>query len=168
MKFLYDEENYKYHDNSLTKFKKMLYGEKYLERRKKWITMYYGESYNAKTEIEERLAKLRKSRGDKDKLFNRLSKFGIYDGTTELGLKSVGRIYHLVDKKKSLGEAKEEIRKAMLGLDNIEMGSKVDHNSTKLEINADAVLKMLPYVLRLLEDMMYFRQYGCPHGGNSK
>ena len=33
------------------------------EEEKKLITMYYGESYNAKTEIEERLAKLRKSRG---------------------------------------------------------------------------------------------------------
>ena len=40
----------------------ILYGEKYLEKKKKWITMYYGESYNAKIEIEERLAKLRKSR----------------------------------------------------------------------------------------------------------
>ena len=38
-------------------------GEKYLEKKKKWITMYYGESYNAKTKIEESLAKLRKSRG---------------------------------------------------------------------------------------------------------
>ena len=42
---------------------KNLYNEKYLEKKKKWITMYYGESYNVKTEIEERLAKLRKLRG---------------------------------------------------------------------------------------------------------
>ena len=42
---------------------KNLYNEKYLEKKKKWITMYYGESYNAKTKIEERLAKLRKLRG---------------------------------------------------------------------------------------------------------
>ena len=47
----------------LTKFMKILYRQKYLEKKKKWITMYYGESYSAKTEIEERLAKLRKSRG---------------------------------------------------------------------------------------------------------
>ena len=42
---------------------KNLYNEKYLEKKKKWITMYYGESYNAKTKIEERLAKSRKLRG---------------------------------------------------------------------------------------------------------
>ena len=47
----------------LKKFMKILYNEKYLEKKKKWITMYYGESYNAKTKIEERLAKLRKLRG---------------------------------------------------------------------------------------------------------
>ena len=47
----------------LKKFMKNLYNEKYLEKKKKWITMYYGESYNAKTKIEERLAKLRKLRG---------------------------------------------------------------------------------------------------------
>ena len=103
--------------------------------------------------------------GDKDKLFNKLSKFGVFEGTTEVGLKSIWRIYHLVDKKKNLGEAKEEIRKALLGLDNFEMGSKVDKNSTKLEIVAEAVLKMLPRVLRMSEDMTYLRQYGCPHGG---
>ena len=34
-----------------------------LGEEKKWITLYYGESYNAKTEIEERLPKLRKLRG---------------------------------------------------------------------------------------------------------
>ena len=47
----------------LKKFMKNLYNEKYLEKKKKWIIMYYGESYNAKTKIEERLAKLRKLRG---------------------------------------------------------------------------------------------------------
>ena len=35
---------------------------KYMEKKKKWITIYYGKSYNAKTEIVERLAKLRISR----------------------------------------------------------------------------------------------------------
>ena len=69
---------------------------------------------------------------DKDKLFNRLSQFGVFERTTKVVLKSIGRIYHLVDKKKNLEEAKEEICKALLGLDNIEMGSKVDKNSTKL------------------------------------
>ncbi|KAL0010532.1 hypothetical protein SO802_005640 [Lithocarpus litseifolius] len=68
-----------------------------------------------------------------------------------------------VDKKKTLGEAKEEICKALLGLDSIKMGSKVDKNSTKLEIVPEAVLKMLPHVLRMSEDMTYLRQYGCPH-----
>ena len=38
---------------------KILYSVKYMEKKKKWITIYYGKSYNAKTEIEERLAKLR-------------------------------------------------------------------------------------------------------------
>ena len=70
--------------------------------------------------------------GGKDKLFNKLSQFGVFEGTTEVVLKNIGRIYHLVDKKKNLGEAKEEIRKALLGLDNIKMGSKVDQNFTKL------------------------------------
>ena len=70
-----------------------------------------------------------------------------------------------MDKKKNFREAKEEIRKALLGLDNFEMGSKVDKNSTKLEIVEEAVLKMLPHVLRMSENMTYLRQYGCPHGG---
>ena len=103
--------------------------------------------------------------GDKDKLFNRLSKFGVCEGTTKVGLKSIGRIYHLVDKKKSLRKAIEEIHNALLGLDNIEMASQVDNNSTKLEIVAESVLKILPHILRMSNDMTYLRQYGCPRGG---
>ena len=102
--------------------------------------------------------------GDKDNLFNRLSKFGVCEGTKKVGLKS-GRIYHLVDKKKSIREATEEIHNALLGLDNIEMASQVDNNSTKLEIVAESVLKMLPHILRMSNDMTYLRQYGCPRGG---
>lgn len=46
------------------------------------------------------------------------------------------------------------------------MGSKVDNNSTKLEIIVEVVLKMLPHVLRMLEKMTYRRQYGCSRGGS--
>lgn len=46
------------------------------------------------------------------------------------------------------------------------MGSKVDNNSTKLEIIVEVVLKMLPHVLRMLEKMTYLRQYGCSRGGS--
>lgn len=46
------------------------------------------------------------------------------------------------------------------------MGSKVDKNSTKLEIIVEVVLKMLPHVLRMLEKMTYLRQYGCSRGGS--
>lgn len=47
-------------------------------------------------------------------------------------LKSVESLYHLVEKKKSLGEAKEDLRKALLGIESIELGSKVKDNSAKL------------------------------------
>lgn len=47
-------------------------------------------------------------------------------------LKSVGSLYHLVEKNKSLGEAKEDLRKALLGIESIELGSKVKDNSAKL------------------------------------
>lgn len=49
-------------------------------------------------------------------------------------LKSVGRLYHLVKKKKSLGEAKEDLRKVLLGIDSIELGSKVKDNSAKARV----------------------------------
>ena len=51
-----------------------------------------------------------------------------------------------------------------MGLDNIEMASQANNNSTKLEIFAEVVLKMPPHVLRMLDDMTYLRQYGYPRG----
>ena len=45
------------------------------------------------------------------------------------------------------------------------MASQANNNSTKLEIFAEAILKMPPHVLWMLDDMTYLRQYGCPRSG---